>query len=511
MTAFDKCFMFLDNPHGGVENLADMKAAGFDGVFCNVIDYPVEEWESVVLPRARSLGMFCGPWGRTGHPPPVGTGFEPVKVDRIVAAADKWQSPGIINSEKEIDGTGSTCTSYIRTKVGARDFAMSTEPTPYDKVQWTPVEDLPILAQIFPAEQQKHYQPDEVKAMWWAYGIKCVYMTYGTYGGMTPALFDLKAPYSIFTGDAVQPENYALWKPTSTGYVACKQSGGTPVPVLKPLTPRQLPYTGPYGLPNGPFKSKGPTAESCKRFFGRLGYLPWRDYDFHWNAVLGECMVKYKKAKKLSADPSYGPKVWEKMRAERVPKGRPNAGQYCFDFVARKLVQDEAGETAGSDEVQKVQQFIVEFWNIAINNASIWHYDQDRPGDVTVAPDKGGRNDCSLILIQVAKYAETKSGITVPDPSKFNYSGYGNTDRHEDDWPKIGSPFRVGDIGHFHSERHVIQCIKPGTIDTAEWGSNGREEAPERIKSLRSYYRYPDEFLYVVRPPLTMEEFADYA
>ena len=110
-----------------------------------------------------------------------------------------------------------------------------------------------------------------------------------------------------------------------------------------------------------------------------------------------------------------------------------------------------------------------------------------------------------MMVIQAHNYAARKTGLSVPDPSKQGYSGYGNTDQHEDDWPKVGPPFRVGDLAHFHSDRHVIECIVPGTIDTAQWGSNGREAAPELVRSLRSYSRYPDEFLDVVRPVLVAD------
>jgi hypothetical protein len=272
------------------------------------------------------------------------------------------------------------------------------------------------------------------------------------------------------------------------------------------LTELQFPYTGEYGLASGPLKSKGPTAEACKRFYGRLGLIDWGDYDQHWNAMLGEVHADWKKRHGLVHDPSYGKLAWEKMRAQRVPKGRPHAGEWAFDKYSRKIVQDEAGVIADSQEMATIQRYIVEWWRIAINKKSIWHYSQVRPGDPSVAPDRGGYNDCSLAVIQAHNYAQRFGGFLVPDPAKQNYTGYGNTDWYLDDWPRIGSPFRVGDLAHFHSERHVIECIKPGTFSTAQWGSNGSEAAPELIAPLTSYYRFPEEFMFVVRPALTMEE-----
>lgn len=225
MTAFKQPFLFLRNPAGGVENLSDMKAAGFAGVFCNVIDYPLSSWEQVVLPRARSLGMFCGPWGRTGHPPPTGIGFEVAKVDRIIAAADLWASPLVLNCEKEIDGSGDALTKLIAQKVGSRDAALSVEARPFASVQWTPVAHLPVLPQIFPAESAASKDPAACKQAWHAYGVRCVYFTFGTYGGMKPADFELKAPYSLYTADDIEggPAAYRNWSPTSSGFVGCVQ------------------------------------------------------------------------------------------------------------------------------------------------------------------------------------------------------------------------------------------------------------------------------------------------
>lgn len=281
-----------------------------------------------------------------------------------------------------------------------------------------------------------------------------------------------------------------------------------------PLTPGQFPYTGPYGLAEGPLKSKGPTAEALKRFFWRIGRLEpdqVHDFDQHYSRWLWELVadLKINQGIRKRTDPrdgSYGPEVWEHVRTRRVPAG-PHKGEWALDAYSRKIVQDEAHVLATSTDVAKVQARISEFWRAAIAHASIWHYWQGRPFDPTVNPAGGGRSDCSAMVVQSFRYAETMTGILVPDPSKYAYRGYGNTDDDEDGWQHIGSPFRIGDLAHFHSERHVICCIKPGNYDTAQWGSNGSERAPELVESLRGYYRFPEEFMFVVRPPLTKEEF----
>jgi hypothetical protein len=100
--------------------------------------------------------------------------------------------------------------------------------------------------------------------------------------------------------------------------------------------------------------------------------------------------------------------------------------------------------------------------------------------------------------VQAAHWAAARASLTVADPSKQNWTGFGNTDWYEDDWPKVGAPYRVGDIAHFHSARHVCWCIAPGNQRTAEWWSFGSE--PPRSFHLVDYSRFPAEFMFVVRP-----------
>lgn len=277
------------------------------------------------------------------------------------------------------------------------------------------------------------------------------------------------------------------------------------------LTPEQFPFVTPYGLATGPLKSKGPTAEALKRFFWHMGVIPAADFDQHYNKMLWNLVADFKIRNGLrkAGDPrdgSYGPAVCEKMRTKKIPAGKPNAGEWALDKYSRKIVQDEAKAQFTSSEVQKVQFYIRDFWLKTISVNWKWGYDQDRPFDPTVWPLAGGESDCSGMVVQSFKYAETMTGIKVPDPSKYEYKGWGNTDDDEDGWPHIGSPFRIGDLAHFHSERHVVCCIKPGTFSTAEWGSNGSERAPELIRGLNNYYRFPEEYMFTVRPPLTMHE-----
>lgn len=234
MSVFESCFLFLDNPNGGVEDIAYLKdkCPWIKGVFCNVRNYDSSKWEQIVRPRCLQHGLFCGPWGRTAKGPNDSEWDETV-VDLIADVADDWDdAPSIVNSEKEIDGNNAALT-YIDTRMGSRDYAISMQPIPFANNNWTIVGHVPILAQIMPIDQGGvTHDSLGVKELWHKYGVKCVYMTYGTYGGMKPSDFKLRASYSLFTGDVIMA-SYSVekWAPTSTDWVACKQEGDEQVAV----------------------------------------------------------------------------------------------------------------------------------------------------------------------------------------------------------------------------------------------------------------------------------------
>lgn len=259
------------------------------------------------------------------------------------------------------------------------------------------------------------------------------------------------------------------------------------------LTEKQCPYTGPYGLAGSGLKSKGPTAEALKRAMSRLGFLDWTDFDQHYNKNLAEALNDWD-----PGNTGYGDGRWKKIRAAKVPAGKPHAGEWALDAYAQELIQDEKGEESGGAKIARVQAALREFSLVSISHEPGIHYAQFRPVDVTVEPGATRSVDCSGFVIQAAHWARVKTGLNVPDPAKQNWSGYGNTDWYEDDWRKVGSPYRVGDLAHFWGPRHVIMCIAPGTYRTAEWVSHGQEGGPDRL-ILDSYSRYPSEFMFVVR------------
>lgn len=272
-----------------------------------------------------------------------------------------------------------------------------------------------------------------------------------------------------------------------------------------PLTDKQVPWTGPYSLVGNTAgnPSKGPTCEALKRALSRAGapQLPWQEFDQHYNKKLEEAWDWYdRRVGAGSGNNGYSKGRWERLRSMRANSNGPHAGEYALDQYGRTLIQNEAGETSDSDALTMLQRFITEFVKAAIKNEPNWHYDQDRPVRLDIDPSAGYiKSDCSGFVIQTVDYARRKANLfgSVRDPSKYNWSGYGNTDDDEDGWDHVSSPFRVGDLAHFANERHVIICYQAGDRATALWGSHGREGGPETVKL--STYRVED-FMFVVRP-----------
>ena len=217
-SVFKTPFLFLRQHDAGVENVADMKAAGFAGVFCNIGDpaSPPEAWDTI-RQRCAQNGMFCGPWLRTTD---ENEKFSWERFWTLLDVADLWnptKSIVIVNSESELRGTGDTITKPMQEALGMRDAAVCMEPQPFDNVQWTPFKDIPILAQFHPSGRTDVIA---MRDLWHAYGVDCMFPTYGSFGGVTPSTYDLKSPYSIYTADDCG-QNYAAWSPIAGKYIGC--------------------------------------------------------------------------------------------------------------------------------------------------------------------------------------------------------------------------------------------------------------------------------------------------
>ena len=194
-----------------------------------------------------------------------------------------------------------------------------------------------------------------------------------------------------------------------------------------------------------------------------------------------------------------GETTFNLFRSIVIPEGLPNAGQPAMDATAVNLVNKawdlfKGKEPAGGDDEQTVRNLIVEFCNVGLANTSKWTYRQYRPVPLNVDPANPPDGDCSSSVIWAFDYANCRCAADVPDPAKQGWSGYGNTDYYEDDWPIVSGSYKVGDLGHY--DGHVTLCIKAGDWNTSDWWSFG-SEPPSRRK-----LNYRSDFRYVCRPPL---------
>jgi len=518
MTVFNSNFLFLDNPHGGVENLADMKAAGFEGVFCNVHSSSVEEWEAVVRPRARVLSMFCGPWARMG---PDGINFNISMLDRLITIADRWEAPLVVNAEAELKNSAARLTAIIAAKLGNRDAAIIMEPWLFNppSVDWNPVAHIPMLLEIFPVEQPLVFPPGSnimklataCKVHAHDMGIKCVYFTFGTYGRQEPSDYKLQAPYSLYLGDTMA-SNYSPWSPTSTGFKACQE-------VLPPVTDSW--YSKPYkkGTAVGPPKlprvlkvdtnvMSGDDILAMKRTVSHAQrWLPWAptQWDKRYSLPfamgkgtgnVGESGVKgFQRQEGLPQTGIIDDATYQRMRRALIPVG-PREGSPILDSISIGLINAAIKELSPEGKLVKIRATISDFCERAEVSENLWHYTQNRPyTGLGIAPERNHENDCSSYVILAYWWARQITGLMIPDPSGYRYSGYGNTWDDLDGHPRVTTGnYLVGDLAHY--DGHVTICRKPGNATTSVWSSFGQEWGPE---ALQLYYR---DLLKVVRPPL---------
>lgn len=262
------------------------------------------------------------------------------------------------------------------------------------------------------------------------------------------------------------------------------------------LTPQQCPYTGPYGSNKTHFPSRGKTVLALKQTMKRLKFLgPEAVMDEVWRTGLDQAFRDWQRSLEIPADGLYREQEWKLLRVQKLPNGT-----YALSKTARELIQkdylEQLREQADLNRT-KIRMEITKFCIAAEGNEDAWHYSQARPGDVSVIPTAHWvRSDCSLYVIQSYHWAKTKTGLAVPDPSKQNYTGYGNSDYYEDDHPMVNDgKYLVGDLAHYNG--HVTICRRAGSATTAVFSSHGSEAGP-----VATSLHYRDDLRKVVRPPL---------
>lgn len=251
--------------------------------------------------------------------------------------------------------------------------------------------------------------------------------------------------------------------------------------------------------------SPGKDIIAVKRAISRAGFWKWQEFSddytngFAFGDANGPGVIGFQRAKGIK-DPTgnYGEKTHEILRDANVPSGETHAGEDCFDSKACELYKGYSTPPEKSDE-ERVREKIVEFCTIGLKNPSGWQYELLRAIDPSIPPQgpantQPGTSDCSGSAIQAFHYAKRETGLPVQDPAKQGWSGWGNTNYYEDDWPKVSGSYLVGDLAHY--DGHVTVCMKKGDWNTSDWWSFGSEPPSKRKLDYRSDFRF------VCRPKL---------
>ena len=205
---------FLRNPRGGVEDVAEMKAAGIAWLALNVgDDQHWDDWQ-VVRDRADAAGVAVLPWAR------VRTMIE---LHDLMETADVFSSRVIANIENEFEtvlppAKVAALLADYTLQSHALDAAISTVGWVYNAVDYSPLANYPVLLQLFPQDMKRdpaeleQIQADCVKHAR-ERGFVHVGITAQTYGAAEPSWYAYMngTPRSYFTGDDIGATNWAAW------------------------------------------------------------------------------------------------------------------------------------------------------------------------------------------------------------------------------------------------------------------------------------------------------------
>jgi hypothetical protein len=81
-----------------------------------------------------------------------------------------------------------------------------------------PLAERPMMPQL--ARAVVDFNEEGLRDIWHGYGIKCVVMTFGSFGGSRPSDYDRLAPFGIYTADDCAGM-YRAWSPVGTVDPCC--------------------------------------------------------------------------------------------------------------------------------------------------------------------------------------------------------------------------------------------------------------------------------------------------
>lgn len=522
---------YLRKPGGNVENVAEQKAAGIEWALLNIgvdVDRDPSVWD-----RQRQLyrqhGVPHGPWLHVRSM---------ADLEFLVKTGFEWSSAlvgcnveDVVGDKLDLKAVG----EYLL-RVWRQPVHMATLPWVQNEQGWQHVAFAYLALELFPLEGQGQIYLDQYEAcIQHAFdeGAEHVTLLYSTTSPRS--VYPAAVAHCLYTADNVT--NWSEWKDAVPQVPPRPKE--EPVPPTPPLPPKEW-YEKPYltGPPVGPEKLPRPLyppsagkgtftgddVTAYKRAISRAGRLqPWSPST--WNntygdpfalgdgsGMVGKSGVRGFQRQTWPSDPkmqtgNLGDETYQKMRRTLISDpSSPHFREPIFDRTCVILLKRAAQEAFEDAKIISFRRHLADFCERAESASSgSWTYSQQRPyTGLGVEPEKYHINDCSSYVILAYWWGRTKSGLAVPDPSDYQYDGYGNTWDNLDGHEVVTSGnYLVGDLAHYGSgsRSHVTLCRKAGDKDTSVWSSFGSEPKP---KALSLHYRF--DFRYVVRPPLGFDD-----
>lgn len=307
---FDKPGFYLRHPAGGVEDVAAMKAAGFEWVALNIGDHNEDEW-ALIVQRAQAAGVAALPWRQCFNDEQV--------ISLCQAAKARYNSKVIVNAEKPLD-LGQVSIETIRDSTAGMDACISTEPWLFDSIAWSRINHHIIELQLFPQENNVSKDPRNCRAHAFSIGALKVKFQYGIHELLPESFPPRKSVYSVYTADDAG-QNYARWSPQA-------------------IVPLIIPYTGPlYGPgypPAGP--SKGKTVKALKIAMHHAGFGTFSNPDSIYNRNLMAAMQHFQRQSGLQATGNYGKGSYE---AIKTLLSSEIGGDYALTATAQSLIKGD--------------------------------------------------------------------------------------------------------------------------------------------------------------------------
>lgn len=453
-------------------------------------------------------------------------------VERLIDAGLIDDSPAIgLNLEDvvtDFTAKGITLTEIeARLKRWSRPVHMATLGWVQNGQGWSALRRCVAALEIFPDETPAIAADVEgCVAHAFAEGLTDVTLMFKTKAPNAPEDYDLATCHSLYTADDITPsaEAWNLWiapapceklnPPMPPGSPWYSQPYATGAPVGPDKLPRPL-----YPPKSGKGTSSGDDVLAYKRAISRGGrLLPWSPST--WSPAYGDAfalgdgsgnvgksgVLGFQK-QTWPGEPAMhtgnlGDRTYQALRRARVSDPEaPHFGEPLLDATAIKLLRQASGEFQQDAKVAAWRVAVADFCKRAeAASAALWTYDMSRPFvGFGVDPEKYHRADCSAFAILGYFWGRKRSGLLVPDPSGFDYSGFGSTRELDDNDRVTSGNYLIGDLALYGSgsSGHVTICKKPGDGTSSLWSSFGQEPRPEE----RTLF-YRADFVKVVRPRL---------